>query len=105
MIKQKTLVIALPILAIVGASIGIYIDRMNAINFSANGVVTKAAWNTSNHNMSLFVILNQETNERKRLQDSRVILQPKDIKVGDRFVKKSGSKLCLINDIEITCID
>lgn len=82
--------------------VGIYIDRMNAIKFEADGIVQEVKWDTKNHNMPLFKI--KEEHRVKTLQDSRVVLQPQDIKVGDKFEKKAGSKECLINNREVICV-
>ena len=80
-----------------------YNHHKQAINFSAEGEVVEARWNTSNHDMSLFVI-RKGTRTAKKFHFSRVTLQPGQIKVGDSFRKESGSKVCIINDKEIQCV-
>ncbi len=79
-----------------------YLDSKAAERFSAEGVVTKAEWNTSNHQMSLFMIKTKHT--EKKLHHYRVILTPEQIKVGDTFSKAKGSKYCLINDVQTQCV-
>ena len=74
-----------------------------AENFSAEGVVITAKWNTKNHNMSLFEI-QSSSGTLKKLHHSRVTLTPEQIKIGDHFKKDSDSKNCYINEIEIKCI-
>ena len=82
---------------------GMYNHYWEAFNFSAAGVVVEAKWNTANHNMSLFTIENN-AGKRKKFHFSKVILKPEQIKVGDRFRKKAGSKNCFINELEVQCV-
>lgn len=81
-----------------------YNHHMKAINFEAEGEVVEARWNTSNHNMSLFVIRNG-TSADKKFHFARVTLQPDQIKVGDSFKKESNSSMCAINNDEIQCVE
>jgi hypothetical protein len=98
--KLKFLIIFLCVSLIAG--IAMYLNFNEATNFEAEGIVVDAQWNTSNHDMSLFLIRGK--NSTKKLHSFRVVLQPEQIKIGDSFMKKSGSKTCLINGIEIKCI-
>ena len=75
---------------------------MEGVNFEAEGVVVEAKWHTRQHDMSLFLIRGK--NGAKKLQNHRVILKSNQIKIGDKFKKESGSKICLINDIAIVCV-
>ena len=84
------------------AGIEMYYDSKAATNFEAEGVVVQAKWNTSNHQMSLFLI--EEKSDTKKFHFYDVILKPQHIKVGDKFQNKSGSKICLINDIKVRCV-
>ena len=84
------------------ASYLMYSDYMAAVNFEAVGTVVEAKWNTKNHKMSLFRI--DTKTSIKPLHHSRVSLTPDQIKVGDRFSKMSGSKMCVINDISLRCV-
>ncbi len=84
------------------AGVFVYLNHMGASNFEAKGIVVDAQWNTSNHQMSLFLIKGEHST--KKLHHQNVILKRGQIKVGDTFKKVKGSKICLINNIEIVCI-
>lgn len=79
-----------------------YSDYMAATNFDAEGKVTEAKWNTTNHQMSLFEI--SEKYVVKKFHHYRVTLTPEQIKVGDSFKKVKGSNMCSINSVPIECI-
>ncbi len=79
-----------------------YQDHLEAEKFSAEGIITEAKWNTSNHQMSLFMI--KGNGGAKKLHHQRVTLTPEQIKVGDSFKKESGAKVCNINGKDIPCI-
>ena len=84
------------------SGIGMYQSYWEAFNFEAEGKVTEAKWNTSNHQMSLFKITNKNT--MKQLHHASVTLTPEQIKIGDSFKKVSGSKMCSINGVDIKCV-
>ena len=103
MSHQKVFVILVSPFVIIAAFVSIYNDYTFAKNFSANGIVTEARWNTSNHGLSLFMIRNG-TGKPKKFQASDITLEPNQIKVGDTFFKISGSKICTIGGVEILCV-
>ncbi len=80
-----------------------YLDYMGAERFGAAGEVVEAKWNTKNHQMSLFEISAGQF--VKKLHHSRVTLTPEQIKIGDRFSKESGSKMCTINNVQLQCVE
>ncbi len=100
--KKLLTFLSLFILVIAAGSTLAYFDFKAAERFSAEGVVTKAEWNTKNHKMSLFIIKNEYS--AKKFHHYRVTLTPEQIKVGDTFSKAKGSKLCLINNLQTQCV-
>ena len=80
-----------------------YDDHMAAERFAADGEVVVAKWNTKNHQMSLFEIKGEFG--IKRLHHYRVTLTPDQIKIGDKFKKARDSKSCMINGVEILCVN
>lgn len=90
-------------LFLAGGSIGVYLDFTKAYRFEAEGTITEAAWNTGNHQMSLFRIRADDGTETV-LHHHRVILTAEQIKRGDRFVKESRSHDCTINGVRVRCV-
>lgn len=80
-----------------------YQDYLKAEKFGAEGVVIEAKWHTSNHNMPIFII--QDKKSKITFQHYRITLTPQQIKVGDKFKKMPGSKICAINGIDVVCVD
>ncbi|WP_091991984.1 hypothetical protein [Pseudoalteromonas denitrificans] len=96
--KSSTMVIV----GVLLAGVLMFIDYLLPVYFSAEGVISKIYWKTSNHQMPMFVIKNKDS--IVNFQDNRVRLKPGQIKVGDSFKKISGSKMCIINGVEMLCI-
>ena len=101
--KHIKIIIVLILFFSLGA-LGFYGHFMEADNFEADGIVIEAKWNTRNHQMSLFNIRENNGSE-KSFHFYRVTLKENEIKVGDRFVKKSKSKICNINGKSILCVE
>ncbi|PHS13145.1 MAG: hypothetical protein COA86_17470 [Kangiella sp.] len=80
-----------------------YFSHITPINFEASGIVVDVRWKTSNHNLPLITI-RSGTDKPKHFQHVRIILTPEDIKIGDRFSKKSGTNTCSINEVELKCV-
>ncbi|TQV75232.1 hypothetical protein FLL45_09865 [Aliikangiella marina] len=99
--KKIFLMVILPIITVV-AGLEMYTDYREAYNFSADGVVVEASWNTPNHNIPLFKIKTVDT--IKQFHHAQVILEPDQIKVGDSFKKAQGSKDCIINGDRVKCV-
>lgn len=73
------------------------------VAFEASGIVTEIEWQSRNHGMPIITI--KEDKKLVHFQSNRITLTPNNIKVGDRFVKVSHSKICEINEVEILCLN
>ena len=100
---KKWLHVSLGALFLAGAPICIYLDFTSAYRFEAEGTITEAAWNTKNHQTSLFRIRANDGTE-KVLQHPQVILTADQIKKGDQFSKRPRSYYCIINGIKVRCV-
>ena len=99
----KILCFLVPFVVIVGFLVNI--DKKSAIDFEANGKVVIVKWNSTNHNMHLFVIKqNTPAQNEKKWQSGAIILTPEQIKFGDQFRKEKGSKICFINNTPLRCL-
>lgn len=92
------LVIALPIVIMIARS-----NHNEILHFKVNGVVTEIIWKSRNHGMPMIKI--RDGNKIKTFQSNRITLNDSNLKVGDKIIKASGSKVCQINNIELDCIN
>lgn len=101
--KQNKIAFFLIPVIIVLAVVEMYKYSQRAIEFSAEGIVVEAKWNTANHNTPLFRIREAKGIE-KEFHATNILLRPEQIKKGDRFKKSVGSKNCEINDVKVKCV-
>lgn len=95
------------LLAIPVISLGIWSsirDHNSPVRFSAKGTVELIEWESKNHGVPRLEI-KLRNGKLKRFSSHRIILDSSLIKVGDSFEKYSESKHCLINDVEIQCVN
>ena len=86
------------------AFVMIFLPAREARQFSAEGLVIRVDWEAPGKNYPLIKI-RESDGTKKDFTAKSIILTRDDIGSGDRFKKESGSKYCLINEVEIQCLD
>lgn len=89
------------------ATVGVieHLNKITPLEFEADGKVSEVNWNGPNHGLPFLVIeQNEPAGMKRKLESNDIALTSEQIKVGDKFIKHSGSKLCKINGIQLTCI-
>ncbi|KZZ50430.1 hypothetical protein A3759_17025 [Thalassolituus sp. HI0120] len=98
----KFVLLAIPILGL-GLLNSIW-DRNSPVRLSAKGSVALIEWESRNHGVPRIEI-KLKNGKLKRFSSSRIILNPSLIKLGDSFEKVTDSKVCLINNKEVECVN
>lgn len=78
------------------AATSLYHSFRYARELKITGVVVQIEWKSANHKMPNFVILN-DAGKKIAISQFTIALNPSTVKVGDRIVKKRGSKFCTVN--------
>ncbi len=80
-------------------------DNRNPIEFDINGKVVITNWEGKNHGMPLIVIKQfNDAGTEVKLETGDLLLDANNVKVGDTFEKKTGSKMCIISGQKIRCL-
>jgi len=98
----KFILLAIPVLGF-GVLNSIW-DRNSPVRFSAKGIVTLIEWESRNHGVPRIEI-KLKNGKLKRFSSYRIALNSSSVKLGDSFEKVTDSKVCLINNKEIECVN
>ena len=79
-------------------------SRSSIQDLGFEGVVLDIDWKSKNHGLPLIEILDLKRNKKIVFSNYLITLKNGDLSVGDRIIKKKGSKECFINDVAIICI-
>jgi hypothetical protein len=98
--KRKLMIALLVFLLVAVIAMVVYREVNYARAVQIKGTVVDIQWNTGNHQLPKFVILDA-ANNKIEISHYTVTLGPSVVKIGDKLEKKQGDNFCIINGQDI----